>query len=295
MALAIRFGGLLPRAFAYGCALLAGDLAYRFRHATRDAVTDNMRHVLGATASKGEVERCAREAFRNVARYYVDLIRAPRLTPSYVLQELTRVHGFERLTEPLKAGRGVIVATAHFGNPEAGVQVGTLLGVDILVLAEPLPPALSAQMKRLRSTFGTRYVDVGFGGVSAAIRHLRGGGCLAITCDRDIQGSGVPLPFFGVATPMPLGAVELAMRTGAVLLPGYCRRTGATFDIYFEEPIELVNTGRKEEDVLVNAAALLERAERWIRSDPGQWLPLERIWKPVPAPEAPKAPALTRE
>jgi KDO2-lipid IV(A) lauroyltransferase len=203
-----------------------------------------------------------------------------------------RLHGLERLTAPLQQGRGVIVATAHFGNPEVAVQTGSLMGLDLLVLAEPLqPPAFAETMKRLRAAFGPRYEDVGYRGVAQAIRHLRRGGLLAITCDRDIQAKGVPLPFFGVTTRMPLGAIELAQRTGALLVPGYTRRTRRGFEISFEEPIELVSTGRPREDALTNARALLARAEAWIRSDPGHWMVLDRIWKPLPAQAEPASPA----
>jgi KDO2-lipid IV(A) lauroyltransferase len=176
------------------------------------------------------------------------------------------------------------VATAHFGNPEIAVQVGSLLGLNVLVLAEPLrPPEFGRMMSKLRSAYGPRYEDVSFKAVANAIRHLKAGGCLAITCDRDIQGGGVPVPFFGVPAKVPTGAVELAARTGALLVPGYCRRSGDGFDIYFEEPLALVDTGRPREDVRVNVRHLIERIEPWIRRDPGQWLPLGRIWKPLDA------------
>jgi KDO2-lipid IV(A) lauroyltransferase len=104
---------------------------------------------------------------------------------------------------------------------------------------------------------------------------------LAIICDRDIQGTGTPLPFFGEETPLPLGAVELAARTGALLIPGYCRRRGNNaFDLTFEEPIELEKTGNRDADAITNAKKLLKRAEGWISSEPGQWMVLERVWKP---------------
>jgi KDO2-lipid IV(A) lauroyltransferase len=205
-----------------------------------------------------------------------------------------RIHGFERLKSRLDAGQGVVVATAHLGNPEIAVQVGAILGLKLFVLAEPLqPPAFDRLMEKIRSTYGPRYEDVSFSAVANAIRHLRDGGCLAITCDRDIQEKGEPLPFFGVETKMPLGAVELAARTGATLIPGYCRRADGGFEVFFEEPVELVKTGRPKEDALVNARALLARVEKWIAADPGEWMVLERIWAPVekeaaaPAAETP--------
>ena len=288
--LGVRLGRVLPRSVSYAIARVGADLAFQLRPSIRGNVEDNMRHVLGAGASRERVRATAREAVRNVARYYVDLVRLPRTDLKAMIGHEIRLHGFDRLTSRLEAGQGVVVATAHYGNPEVAVQVGAILGLDVLVLAEPLePPAFARLMRQLRSAFAPRYEDVGFGAVADSLRHLRAGGCLAITCDRDIQHNGSPVEFFGVETRLPTGAVELAKRTGALLVPGYCHRAGEAFDVYFEEPIDLVDTGQPKEDARTNALALLARAERWISSDPGQWLPLERIWKPIAA--GTKAPA----
>jgi lauroyl/myristoyl acyltransferase len=291
----VGLGTILPRRAAYAMACFAGDLAYRFRERARLDVQDNMRHVM-PQAPNETIETGAREAFRNVARYYTDLIRLPCTDLERSIGRDVRLHGFDRLKSRLDAGQGVVVATAHFGNPEIAVQVGAILGINMLVLAEPLsPPAFADLMHRLRSTFKPRYVDVSFGAVAESLRHLRAGGCVAIACDRDIQEKGVPLEFFGVETRLPLGAVELAARTGAELMPGYCQRSpDGGFDIYFEEPLNLVNTGRPKEDARVNARLLLARAEAWITSDPGQWMPLERIWTPLPEPAPHVTPVAAR-
>jgi lauroyl/myristoyl acyltransferase len=172
-----------------------------------------------------------------------------------------------------------------------GVMVSAAAGLDVLVLAEPLsPPSFDEMMTKLRTTYGARYEDVGFSAVANAIKHLRRGGVLAIICDRDIQGTGTPLPFFGEITKLPLGAVELAARTGAALIPGFARRTGKTFDVTFEPEMPLEKTGDRDADAITNATRLLQIAERWISSDPGQWMVLERIWKPPP-PEVPSTKA----
>jgi KDO2-lipid IV(A) lauroyltransferase len=279
---AVHLGGLLPEHAAYSVATMAGDLAYRFRKGVREDVRDNMRHVMGPDADPSAIDRAARDAFRNVARYYVDLVQLPRMDLRGRLGKDVRLHGFDILQRAIGDGRGVVVVTAHYGNPEMGVQVGAILGLDVLILAEPLqPPAFAETMRDLRAVFKPRYEDVSFGAVANSIRHLRKGGVLAITCDRDIQRNGTPLLFFGALTRMPLGAVELAQRTGAAVVPGYCKRREDGFDIYFETPLELCSTGNAKQDAVTNTKRLLGRVEPWIASDPGQWMVLERIWKPV--------------
>ncbi len=281
LSLAMRGGGILPRRTAYALAQVAGDFAFLARAETRANVKDNMRHVLGKSASDRAVSEAAREVFRNVTRYYVDLVRLPHLAADEFLENEIEIHGLEQLTGPTSQGRGVVVATAHYGGAEMGAQAGAMLGLRVLVLAEPLqPPDFADAMHQMRTVHGARYENVSFSSIAGALRHLRAGGVLAMTCDRDIQNSGAPLAFFGAVTKMPLGAVEMAARTGAVLVPAYSHRSGKKIDVYFDNPLELVDTGRPKQDALVNAAAALSRIEPWIRQDPGQWMVLERVWKP---------------
>jgi KDO2-lipid IV(A) lauroyltransferase len=285
---AVSLGSIVPRPVQYFLARLLGDFAYTVRKGSRADVEDNMRHVLGPNASKAQVRKYTREVFRNVARYFTDLVRLPSTSGEELLHKRIQLQGLEKLQKHLAEGRGVIVATAHYGNPEMAVQLCGMLNLDTLVLAEPLPPALARLMERVRSAFGTRYVDVGYGAISQSLRHLRAGGVLAIAADRDIQGKGIPLPFFGAPARFPLGAAELAARTNAVLLPGYCKRSGAGFQVVFEDAIEMVDTGAPKEDSLTNTRLLLQRFENWLRDDPGQWMVLDRIWKPIVEEEKPR-------
>jgi KDO2-lipid IV(A) lauroyltransferase len=275
---ALKLCRVLPASLSYGLARLAGDVAFWWRSATRRDVEDNMRHVLGENATDEAVRAAAREVFRNVARSYVDLVLLSYKGPRAAFDSL-RIEGLEKLTSRLEAGRGVIVTTAHCGNPELAVAViGASLGIDVLVLVEPLPRSLARVMHRIRSSFGIRYVEVGYTGVAAALRHLRRGGCLAIVSDRDIQDSGAYLTFFGAKARVPLGTVELAARAQVDVLPVFSRRRPGGFDVVFSEPLPLVDSGRPKEDARVNMSALLRRHEEWIRRDPGQWLVLEAIW-----------------
>ncbi|HXH22550.1 MAG TPA: lysophospholipid acyltransferase family protein [Dehalococcoidia bacterium] len=270
----------LPKPVSYAIANVVGDAAFVLRRGIRADVEDNMRHVLGPAAPAREVRACVREVFRNVCRYYADLIRLPRTRPERLMSLEMTVEGLDRLRAAMAGGRGAVVATAHFGNPEVAVQISHLLGLDVLVLSEPLnPPAFNDLVHRLRESQGIRYEEVGFKTIGHALQHLRRGGVLAITCDRDIQETGVLLPFFGEETRMPLGAAEMAARTGAALVPAICRREGNRYRIVFEDPIALVSTGRAKPDAIINTQAMIARMESWIRADPGQWFVLERIWK----------------
>ena len=270
----------LPLSVLYGIARVVGDAAYLARTGARRAVMANMRRVLGSEASEREVRRTAREVFRNASRYYADLIYVPRMDLQRFAREKLELTGLEYSLDAQRAGRGVVITGAHFGNPDMATQGLAASGLRVLVLTEPLQPQeLSDFTHWLRSHHGHEYRPADFGGVKAAVRQLKRGGMLCILSDRDVGGTGVPMEFFGAEARIPLGAVDIAMRTGADLIPAWARRLpGYRFEARIGPPVELVRTSDFDADVRANARRLLAVFERELRADPGQWAVLAPIW-----------------
>ena len=103
---------------------------------------------------------------------------------------------------------------------------------------------------------------------------------MVILCDRDIQGNGLSTRFFGEETTLPSGAVALALRTGAVIVPAFnVRGNNGRFDLYFEAPLSLVDNGNRQMGVQTNLANLIAVIEKYIRQHPEQWAVLEPIWQ----------------
>lgn len=283
--------GRLPVPALYGIARVVGDGAYCFRRSTRAAVSANMRRVLGPEARERDVRRATREVFRNATRYYADLIHMPRLDVQRFARERLELEGTEYLRAARDAGRGAVVVSAHFGNPEMAVQGLAAHGLLFFGLTEPIQPqALSDLTHWLRSRHGHTYRTVSRGGLREMVQRLKQGGLIAILLDRDIGGTGVPMQLFGAETRIPLGAIELALRTGADLIPAWTwRRPGYKFHVRIGPPLELVRTGSFDEDVRANARRLLDLFEANLRTDPGQWAVLHPIWpegaeaQPAPA------------
>lgn len=87
------------------------------------------------------------------------------------------------------------------------------------------------------------------------------------------------MEFCGADAKIPLGAMELALRTGADLIPAWAWRvSGYRFRAQIGPPMELERTGNLEEDARVNTRRFLALLEERLRGNPGQWAVLERIW-----------------
>lgn len=269
----------LPVSVSYGAAWLGGWLAYRLAADARAAATANLRHVLGPGAGEAAVQRVVLGAFRTSAYNYVDMFRIPVVLPQALLQRTT-VHHPERMLEAVRAGKGVVVCTVHFGNFDLLVQVSQAYGIPVVALVERLqPPALFDLVVSLRNRHGLRLLPVGAGALREVVRTLRAGGVMAMTADRDVTGHGLPTRFFDADAKLPSGPVDLAVATGALLIPTFgVRLPGRRYEIFFEEPLELRREPGPDASAY-NRRLLIAVAERMIARHPEQWIVFTPIWE----------------
>ncbi len=274
--------GRLPVPILYRVMEVVAWFAYYLARGARRNVWDNLRHVMPAGTPRREIARAARQVFRNVALYYADVAHLPWTDIDDFFHRRLVIHGLEENFLPAVAsGRGVIMMSAHFGNPELAVQGLATLGVHVFALTEPLqPPRLSQLMDRFRASQGHSFAPVSVGSVKRVIKTLKSGGVVALMGDRDIEGPRQLLPFCGQETFMPTGPMEVALRTGAAVIPSFSRRRDRyIIEAYMEEPLILEPSGDFETDVRTGTLRFLERFERRLRADPGQWAVLEAVWQ----------------
>jgi lauroyl/myristoyl acyltransferase len=259
--------------------MLAWFASGRLRETTRD----HMRHVFPPNTPRRTLDRAARGAVRSAALYYVDFARYAHLEPDAAFDQVDSIEGIAAVFEAYDRGRGLILASAHLGNPEF---IAEALGpiFPTMVLTEPLQPAaLHEFVHDVRAHAGVRFVPADGSGVREAIRHLRCGGVLGMLVDRDVLGTGEPFPFFGERAPMPRGAVELAWMTGAAIVVGLVIRTSpGRYRIRLTEvevPTREAGSGDRAVDIETGMRRATAAIEAGIREAPDQWFALSPIWK----------------
>lgn len=281
--------GRLPLRARYAIADFVADRVYRFAPGIRASLQHNMRLALGPGASEDAVDRAARRAARHTAYYYADLVAFPRMDLDEFLRKRLVIDGIDSLRAAAATGKGVVLASAHYGNPEIAVQGLAPLGIRVFALTEPLRPRqLSDLTHRLREAHGHIYRTASFDGIKEAIRRLRSGEIVAVLFDRDIQGTGVMVPFRGRLMRAPTGAIDLALRTGAIVFPAMVRRTGRyTLHAKLGPAMPVTVHGDRERDLRENLARLLAIFEEHMAADPGQWTVVERIcWEESPTQDS---------
>jgi len=197
------------------------------------------------------------------------------------IEEHVTIEGWHHLAEAVTNARGVIIATAHLGNFEHAAQVLALRGIEMTIFVEAFnsTPFLR-NIAKLRQRNGGRILPIGIGALRDGLQILRHGGTMTMVCDRDIQGNGLKVNFFREETSLPYGAISLALRTGAAIVPAFSvRKPGNRFTIYIEPPLELVDIGNRNQSVKANLEKLVAIMEKYIRKYPEQWVVLEPIWR----------------
>ena len=196
----------LPARAAYALADFAGDLWHRFAPARRRLVAANLARVCAATGrpTRGpEFSALVRSAFRNHARYYVELLRAPHYRFER-MDEHVEVPDADRFLPLMRDGPAMLLSS-HLGNFEPFGMFVAAHGLRPLSPVEEIEPrALFEFMTARRGASHVDIVPLGEAG-RAIVKRLRSGGIVGIIADRDLAGDGQPVTIFGHPTTLSAG------------------------------------------------------------------------------------------
>ena len=174
-------------------------------------------------------------------------------------------------------GKGVILATAQTaGWDVVGGLLHSTSHCDVMVVMEREPNATAREMHdTTRHKSGVRVVHVGEDALASLplLRHLRGGGVLALKFDRLRPGMRtLPVTFFGRPWAVPAGPLRLASLSGAPIVPCFTRRLG--FLEYQPISCEPIYVARRatEEQHREAAQKLAHALEGFVRASPTQWI-----------------------
>lgn len=266
-----------PLKIAYKFAVVISDVNYLFAFRDRKAVAENLR-VIFPEKPLSEIRRIRKRMFRNFAKYLVDFFRFSKVDLEYVSKNVNRSY-LHYLDEALSRNKGVIVLSAHLGNWELG---GALLGV----LGYPLSVvALVHKSKKVNDFFdghrnskGVKVIPLGRA-AGKCLTVIKEKQVIALVGDRDFQGNGVSVKFFGVDTVFPLGPAVFSQKTGALVVPGFMlRNPDDTFTFQVEPAFEPAVAGDKEKDIRAQVTEYAKLFERYIRAYPDQWYMFRRFW-----------------
>src|SRR5262245_3228693 len=284
--LVIRLFALMPRGMAHRAAATLARAAFYFARRQRCAGFRNL-EIAFPDLPHNERERILRGCFKNLARLLVEFTHFAELNKNTVCRYV--VHdGLDNYLEGLRRGRGVIFMTAHFGAWELSSFAHALYGYPLRFVVRPIDnPRVEKLISKYRSLSG----NIPIGRRSAAreiLNALRQNEAVGILFDQNTTRSeGVFAEFFGVPAATTPAIALFALRTGAAVVPGFLiwDESLGKHRLRLDPPVELIDTGDLDRDVLENTRAFNKILESYIRKYPDQWLWIHRRWKTRPEGE----------
>lgn len=275
----------LPRWFVRMLPAVIGPLAWLVAVPARKQATRNALYVLGfetqdTVAGRRKLRRVVRGMFRTSVGNYLEAFLLPTLSRQEVLHHLHIEH-IEYIEEALALGKGLILFSAHFGPFEYMAQWLAINGYQVVVPVERLKDErLLKLMIQLRSSMGIRIIPLGGSApIRAIVQALRKNQVVLITADRAVEGESVIRDFFGAPARLPIGPVNLSLRTGAPLVGalGWRSSRWRISGEFVRTTLALTEEERKHPDIV--EGALVSVLERIISQHPEQWVVFSRIWE----------------
>jgi phosphatidylinositol dimannoside acyltransferase len=246
----------------------------------------NMAQVTGRSAHDPHVRRLAFASWRNYGRYAADFLHFPHLDISAVdrhLHDLTQGASswMEHIEHALESGRGIIIATAHFGNWDVA---GGLLARHLAAsaVAETFSDTqLNRLLQDQRKQKGLGIIPME-GSARRILRVLQQNQAVAIAVDRPVkQDEGTAVTFFGRKTYVPSGPAALALKSGAAIIPGYVWY-GHRNQFHIRAFPPIFPQESKGEERASEIARLTQRMydalEEIVREWPTQWYMFRQFW-----------------
>ncbi len=234
-------------------------------------------------AGFGERRAIADGVFASIARMSVSFSRFPSITTQNVAQWI-RYDGLENFEMARARGKGVLIATAHFGNWELSAFAHALMTAPMQIVVRPLDnPRIDAFVRHYRELCGNQIISKR-DAARDILRALKAGDTVGILVDQNtLPEEGVFVDFFGVKACANSAFVKLAQHSGAAVIPGYAiwSQEEKRYILRFDPEIPM--TG----DVVRDTQAIHSHLETVIRKNPDQYLWIHRRWKTRPAGEAP--------
>lgn len=266
----------LPEKTAYSLFYCIGEFTHRRNGKSIQRLRKNL-HQVKPQLDEIELETLVAKSMSSYMRYWCDTFRIQKWSPERIRKTVT-TRNENLLLEPMKDGRGVVVALPHSGNWDHAGAYFCSLGIPLVTVAERLKPeALFQKFLRHREAMGFEVLSLDSRSFITLVKRAKEKRLIALVSDRDLSQSGIDVNFFGQNARMPAGPALLAVKTGIPLVVAHVSYTQSGIHIDFHAvkmPLEGSEQDRIEEIVQTTADLFAQG----IAQHPEDWHMLQRIW-----------------
>ena len=229
--------------------------------------------------SENEKQVLALKAWDNIGRTFAEFPIMARVKV-YADNSRVKVIGHEHLQKLIKTKTAAVIVTGHFANWEVMAAALTQSGLPVRITYRKINnPYLDKRVRAQREAYGTKFLvqKSTHAGGRVLLRALGNHESVALLNDQKFN-EGLAVPFFGHDAMTATGAVRLALKTTAPLIPISVTRDKATFTVTIHDEIPLTQTGERDTDIENGVRKIVKFTEDWIKQNPDQWFWVHRRW-----------------
>lgn len=267
----------LPDAWIWKSAKFLGRAGFYISKKRREIALKNLRMVYGDSLSDSEIINLAICSFEHAVLSIAELFFIDRILEK--APKAIRYKGLEHLDQALEKGKGIILLVSHAGSWELLGLLGRKIPLATVV-KEIRNPLINQRINEYRKLGGNLPLEKR-NSAREVLRWLGKNQMVAILVDQWAGPEGIPAKFFGRMTSTTSLPLRLAKASRAVIVAGFCIRTGlGEFEIQLEPAVKYDRTDKEEEQAVTDRLNKIVEAK--IREYPAQWTWGHRRWKDMP-------------
>ena len=264
----------VPRRWLFVFSDWLTTIGFHIFHSFRKRSVGNIRTALGEHFDGPAIVNTARRSLRNFFRACVEVGIALESSDESMRAEIPIV-GRENLDAALTKGKGVIALSAHLGN---FFLTGSRLAIEgyatFVLVNQPREGRFAQLMDEYRLQVRQRTIHARPRRVALQELNevLRRNEIALVIADEYRKGNGIEVPLFGRTVIARRGAVTLALRTGAAVVP-VCmvRQPDDSLKLIIEPELEFERSGKGQAEIRENTMRITQWLERTVRAYPDQW------------------------
>lgn len=266
----------LPEKSAYSLFYWIGEFVHRRNGKSIQRLRSNL-HMVRPELDELQLEILVAKAMSSYMRYWCDTFRIQNWSTERVRKTVTTTND-HLLLDPMKDGRGVVVALPHSGNWDHAGAYFCSIGVPLVTVAERLKPeALFQKFLKYRESMGFEVLSLDSRSFVTLVKRAKERRLIALVADRDLSHSGIDVTFFGANARMPGGPALLAVKTGTPLVVAHVSYTQNGIHIDFH-PVDVPTEGEESTRIQVTVQRTADLFALGISQHPEDWHMLQRIW-----------------
>ncbi|KAA3619687.1 MAG: hypothetical protein DWQ05_02890 [Calditrichaeota bacterium] len=271
------FAGLLSLKFARTLGQNLGRFGFAVIKIRRHHTLANLANAF-PQLSKSEIEKLGVQAYQNFGMSMFEYVHATSSKHDQLIKHI-QIENSHLLDAALKAGKGAILLTAHFGGWESAAAWLSLNGYPVTFMyKKPKNPYIDKLILQTRESFGMNMVERNLG-VRTYLKTIKSGKFACLLADQDGGRKGIFVDFMGRPASTPVGPAVFAYKTGAPLIFFVLYRDKQNqLHLCFEKIDYDIAGMAKEKAIEYLVKTYTSHLEKWIKKYPNQWFWMHRRW-----------------